>query len=224
MPRVSRAEAERSRRRVIDHTARLIREKGPDQVSVPEAMAAAGLTHGGFYRHFASKDDLLAQALAAAFTERREAMERLADRPGDQPAGRPGDQPAGRPGDRPADDRTPRAEFLDRYLSEPHRDHPGHGCAAAALAADAARTEPGSPLRTAYTAGLHELVDALAALPEGAGRQETLADLSTMVGALLLARASDDTALSEEFLTAARHRLAGGDWADGGGDGAPRTA
>ncbi|MFJ6775637.1 helix-turn-helix domain-containing protein [Kitasatospora sp. NPDC091257] len=205
MPRVSRAEAERSRRRVIDHTARLIREKGPDQVSVPEAMAAAGLTHGGFYRHFASKDDLLAQALAAAFTERREAMERLADRPGDQPA------------DRPGDDRTPRAEFLDRYLSEPHRDHPGHGCAAAALAADAARTEPGSPLRTAYTAGLHELVDALAALPEGAGRQETLADLSTMVGALLLARASDDTALSEEFLTAARRRLAGG-------DGAPRTA
>ncbi|MGW7582547.1 helix-turn-helix domain-containing protein [Kitasatospora sp. NPDC054768] len=205
MPRVSRAEAERSRRRVIDHTARLIREKGPDQVSVPEAMAAAGLTHGGFYRHFASKDDLLAQALAAAFTERREAMERLADRPGDQPA------------DRPGDDRTPRAEFLDRYLSEPHRDHPGHGCTAAALAADAARTEPGSPLRTAYTAGLHELVDALAALPEGAGRQETLADLSTMVGALLLARASDDTALSEEFLTAARRRLAGG-------DGAPRTA
>lgn len=133
MPRVSRAEAERSRRRVIDHTARLIREKGPDQVSVPEAMAAAGLTHGGFYRHFASKDDLLAQALAAAFTERREAMERLADRPGDQPA------------DRPGDDRTPRAEFLDRYLSEPHRDHPGHGCTAAALAADAARTEPGSP-------------------------------------------------------------------------------
>ncbi|MFE6503334.1 helix-turn-helix domain-containing protein [Kitasatospora sp. NPDC057738] len=216
MPRVSRAEAERSRRRVIDHTARLIREKGPDQVSVPEAMAAAGLTHGGFYRHFASKDDLLAQALAAAFTERREAMERLADQPANQPA------------DRPGDDRTPRAEFLDRYLSEPHRDHPGHGCAAAALAADAARTEPGSPLRTAYTAGLRELVDALAALPEGAGRQETLADLSTMVGALLLARASDDTALSEEFLAAARHRLADGadrgDGADGGGDGAPRTA
>ncbi|MFF2747455.1 helix-turn-helix domain-containing protein [Kitasatospora sp. NPDC058048] len=219
MPRVSRAEAERSRRRVIDHTARLIREKGPDQVSVPEAMAAAGLTHGGFYRHFASKDDLLAQALAAAFTERREAMERLADRPGDQSA----DQSA----DRSGDDRTPRAEFLDRYLSEPHRDHPGHGCAAA-LAADAARTEPGSPLRTAYTAGLRELVDALAELPEGAGRQETLADLSTMVGALLLARASDDTALSEEFLTAARHRLADGavhgDGADGGGTGAPRTA
>ncbi|MEU3572314.1 TetR/AcrR family transcriptional regulator [Kitasatospora sp. NPDC036755] len=188
MPRVPRAEAERSRRRVIDHTARLIREKGPDQVSVPEAMAAAGLTHGGFYRHFTSKDDLLAHALAAAFTERREAMEQLADRPGT--------------------DHTPRTEFLDRYLSAPHRDHPGHGCAAAALAADAARTEPGSPLRTAYTAGLRELLDALAALPDGATRQDTLADLSTMVGALLLARASDDPALSDELLAAARHRLA----------------
>ncbi|MFD4657769.1 TetR/AcrR family transcriptional regulator [Kitasatospora sp. NPDC058444] len=218
MPRVSRAEAERSRRRVIDHTARLIREKGPDQVSVPEAMAAAGLTHGGFYRHFTSKDDLLAHALAAAFTERREAMDHLADQP-------------------PAE-RTPRAEFLHRYLSEPHRDHPGHGCAAAALAADAARTEPGSPLRTAYTAGLRELLDALAALPEGAGRQETLADLSTLVGALLLARASDDAALSGEFLAAARHRLAApvgeaapaappalvGEAAPAAGDGAPDPA
>ncbi|MBD0669730.1 TetR/AcrR family transcriptional regulator [Streptomyces sp. CBMA156] len=199
MPRVSRAEAERSRSRVIDHTARLIREKGTGQVSVPEAMAAAGLTHGGFYRHFTSKDDLLAQALAAAFTERREAMEQLADQP-----------PAGH---------TPRDEFLDRYLSPLHRDHPGHGCAAAALAADAARTEPGSPLRTAYTAGLRELLDTLAALtdgaalpdgpalPDGAARQDTLADLSTMVGALLLARASDDDTLSAELLTAARHRL-----------------
>ncbi|MFB7124120.1 TetR/AcrR family transcriptional regulator [Kitasatospora sp. NPDC056273] len=209
MPRVSRAEAERTRSRVVDHTARLIREKGADQVSVPEAMAAAGLTHGGFYRHFASKDDLLAEALTAAFTERRDAMEQLADQP-----------PARR---------TPRAEFLHRYLSELHRDHPGHGCAAAALAADAARTEPGTPLRTAYTAGLRDLVDALAALPEPAERQEALADLSTMVGALLLARASQDPDLSGEFLAAARHRLAVDDGdgdgdGDGNGGGEPATA
>ncbi|MBO1419315.1 TetR/AcrR family transcriptional regulator [Streptomyces sp. FH025] len=191
MPRVSRAEAERSRRRVIDHTARLIREKGPDQVSVPEAMAAAGFTHGGFYRHFASKDDLLAEALAAAFTERREAMEHPA------PAGEEDPGPA----------RSPRAAFLDRYLSQPHRDHPGQGCAAAALAADAARTEPGSPLRTAFTEGLRELVDAFARLPEPADREEALADLSTMVGALVLARASQDEDLSADLLAAARRRL-----------------
>ncbi|MBD0695728.1 TetR/AcrR family transcriptional regulator [Streptomyces sp. CBMA123] len=190
MPRVSRAEAERHRQEVIDHTARLIREKGSDQVSVPQAMAAAGLTHGGFYRHFSSKDDLVAQALTAAFAERREAMDRLADDRGD------------------ADERpTPRAEFLDRYLSALHRDHPGQGCAAAALAADAARAEPGAPLRTAFTAGLRDLVDGFRQLPDPAGREAALADLSTMVGALLLARASDDEALSVELLAAARHRL-----------------
>ncbi|MDH6705895.1 TetR/AcrR family transcriptional repressor of nem operon [Kitasatospora sp. MAA19] len=188
MPRVSRAEAERRRRQVIDSTARLIREKGADQVSVPQAMATAGLTHGGFYRHFASKDDLVAQALGAAFAERREAMDHLADEPA-------------------AEGRTPRAEFLARYLSTPHRDNPGQGCAAAALAADAARAEPGTPLRTAFTAGLRDLVDGFQYLPDPAEREAALADLSTLVGALLLARASEDPALSAEFLAAARHRL-----------------
>ncbi|MFD7597746.1 TetR/AcrR family transcriptional regulator [Kitasatospora sp. NPDC059812] len=194
MPRVSRAEAERHRQEVIDHTARLIREQGSDQVSVPQAMAAAGLTHGGFYRHFASKDDLVAQALTAAFTERREAMDRLADYP--------------TPGTPAPQHPTPRAEFLARYLSTLHRDNPGQGCAAAALAADAARAEPGSPLRSAFTAGLRDLADGFQHLPDAAERESALADLSTMVGALLLARASEDPALSDELLAAAHHRLA----------------
>ncbi|MER7669566.1 TetR/AcrR family transcriptional regulator [Kitasatospora sp. NPDC096128] len=200
MPRVSRAEAERHRQDVIDHTARLIREKGSEQVSVPQAMAAAGLTHGGFYRHFSSKDDLVAQALTAAFAERREAMDALAD----QRAGSPAGDSAG---DSAGEQRTPRAEFLARYLSALHRDHPGQGCAAAALAADAARAEPGAPLRTAFTAGLRDLVDGFQQLPDPAGREAALADLSTMVGALMLARASDDPGLSAELLAAARHRL-----------------
>lgn len=198
MPRVSRAEAERHRQDVIDHTARLIREKGSEQVSVPQAMAAAGLTHGGFYRHFSSKDDLVAQALTAAFAERREAMDDLADQRTDDPSG---------------ERRTPRAEFLARYLSILHRDHPGQGCAAAALAADAARAEPGAPLRTAFTAGLRDLVDGFQQLPDPEGREAALADLSTMVGALMLSRASDDPGLSAELLAAARRRLTspGGD-------------
>ncbi|GDY59392.1 hypothetical protein SVIO_100150 [Streptomyces violaceusniger] len=75
MPRASRAEAERHREQVIAATAKLVRTHGADKVSVPQAMAAAGLTHGGFYRHFASKDDLVAQACSAAFAERLAAME-----------------------------------------------------------------------------------------------------------------------------------------------------
>ncbi|MEU4116348.1 TetR/AcrR family transcriptional regulator [Kitasatospora sp. NPDC028055] len=202
MPRVSRAEAERHRQEVIDHTARLIREKGSEQVSVPRAMAAAGLTHGGFYRHFSSKDDLVAQALTAAFAERREAMDALVDELADGRTDHQADGPAGE-----GEPCTPRAEFLARYLSTLHRDHPGQGCAAAALAADAARAEPGAPLRTAFTAGLRDLVDGFQQLPDPAGREAALADLSTMVGALMLARASDDPGLSAELLAAARHRL-----------------
>ncbi|MER7845943.1 TetR family transcriptional regulator [Kitasatospora sp. NPDC096077] len=215
MPRVSRAEAQQHRQQVIDHTARLIREKGADQVSVPEAMAAAGLTHGGFYRHFSSKDDLIVQALRAAFTERREAMDRLAD---EASAHRSSD------GSGP-EVRSGRAEFLTRYLSDLHRDHPGAGCAAATLAADAARAEPGAPIRTAFTAGLSDLVDgyrrldARAAGTDGTGatdgtagtdegdRGTALAELSTLVGAILLARASEDPELSREVLAAARRHL-----------------
>ncbi|MGW3071313.1 MULTISPECIES: TetR/AcrR family transcriptional regulator [unclassified Kitasatospora] len=188
MPRVSRAEAQQHRQQVIDHTSRLIREKGADGVSVPQAMAAAGLTHGGFYRHFSSKDDLVVQALQAAFTERREAMDRVSEAA--------------------PSDRAGRSEFLTRYLSDLHRDTPAGGCAAAALAADAARAEPGAPIRTAFTAGLLDLVDGFQQLGGDADDRGTaLAELSTLVGAILLARASDDPGLSQEILTAARRHL-----------------
>ncbi|MFG2147193.1 TetR/AcrR family transcriptional regulator [Streptomyces sp. NPDC048696] len=188
MPRVSRAEAQQHRQQVIDHTSRLIREKGADQVSVPQAMAAAGLTHGGFYRHFSSKDDLVVQALQAAFAERREAMDRLAEAA--------------------PSDRSGRAEFLARYLSDLHRDNPGGGCAAAALAADATRAEPGAPIRTAFTQGLRDLVDGFQQLGgDTDDRGTVLVELSTLVGAILLARASDDPDLSHEILTAARRHL-----------------
>jgi TetR/AcrR family transcriptional repressor of nem operon len=203
---VSRAEAQQHRQQVIEHTSRLIREKGADQVSVPQAMAAAGLTHGGFYRHFSSKDDLVVQALQAAFTERREAMDRLAETvPSDRSD--PGRSDPGR-SDPDRSGQSGRAEFLARYLSDLHRDNPGGGCAAAALAADAARAEPGAPIRTAFTAGLRDLVDGFRQLGGDADDRGTaLAELSTLVGAILLARASDDPDLSHEILTAARRHL-----------------
>lgn len=198
MPRMTRAAAEQHRRQVIDNTSRLIREKGADQVSVPQAMAAAGLTHGGFYRHFSSKDDLIAQALTTAFAERRRAMDQLTDRP--------------RSTGTPSPDDSARTAFLATYLSELHRDNPAHGCAAAALAADAARAEPGTPVRTAFTAGLRDLVEGFQQLDGAPNEPGTdggtaLAELSTLVGAVLLARASDDATLSRDILDAAHHYL-----------------
>ncbi|MEU6404015.1 helix-turn-helix domain-containing protein [Streptomyces sp. NPDC046985] len=226
MPRVSRAVAEQRRQQVIESVSRLIREKGAEQVSVPEAMAAAGLTHGGFYRHFSSKDDLVAQALAAAFDERGRSIPPATGAEAPAGAGEPAD--AGKPADagepahageaahagepgvaRPAD-RSARAAFLAAYLSERHRDNPARGCAAAALAADVARTEPGTALRAAFTTGLHDMVDSLRRLdgaPDGADSDSALVELSTLVGALLLARASDDDALSRDILRAAHQHL-----------------
>ncbi|WP_372404231.1 TetR/AcrR family transcriptional regulator [Streptomyces luteireticuli] len=192
MPRASRAEAEQHRRDVVAATSRLVRAHGADKVSVPQAMAAAGLTHGGFYRHFSSKDDLVAQACAAAFAERLAAMEDLAEEHAT------GDVPA-------------RAAFLAGYLSAPHRDNPALGCPGTTLAADAARAEPGDPLREAFTEGLRNLVDGMGRLAGAADEESALVELSAMVGALVLSRACAGDDLSDRILAAVRDRLLGGE-------------
>lgn len=197
MPRASRAEAERHREEVIAATSKLVRAHGAEKVSVPQVMAAAGLTHGGFYRHFASKDDLVARACAAAFAERLTAMEDLAEEhvTGDVPA---------------------RTAFLASYVSALHRDHPELGCPGTTLAVDAARTEPGDPLREAFTDGLRNLVDGMGRL-EGrsdgtaADEESVLVELSAMVGALVLSRACAGDGLSDRILAAVRGHLLDGD-------------
>ena len=202
MPRASRAVAESHRREILAAAARLIRERGPEQVSVPEFMAAAGLTHGGFYRHFASKDDLVGQAVASAFATRQAVLDELVD-------------------DAPDDEW---ATFLDYYLSERHRDHPAEGCAAVALAPTAGRGDSDA-VRAAYTDGVRAMTAGLQRLRhhdpeheqdpehqqdpehEQDPSAEALADLATLVGALALSRACDDPDLSRNILTAARERL-----------------
>lgn len=175
--RVTREQFRENRRRILDAAGRLFREKGFSTVTVAEVMEAAGLTHGGFYGHFASKEDLAAQALAGALT----------------PAPR-------EPGAAPD-----LAGFVAAYLSAAHRDRPGTGCALAALGSEAAR-QP-APVRRAFTEGLEaRLARMQEALPEG-DRAAALAAVSSLVGALVLARAVDDPALSDEILAAARGAL-----------------
>ncbi|KMO41433.1 hypothetical protein VQ02_05530 [Methylobacterium variabile] len=177
--RVTREQFQENRRRILEAAGRLLREKGFSAVTVAEVMEAAGLTHGGFYGHFASKEDLAAQALAQA----------LAPAPG-----RPGAAPD-------------LAGFVAGYLSAAHRDRPGGGCALAALGSEAAR-QP-APVRRAFTEGLEARLARMQeavmpqALPEG-DRAAALATMSGLVGALVLARAVDDPALSDEILAAAR--------------------
>ncbi len=185
--RVSRDQMAQNRLRILDAAARLFREKGFDAVGVAEVMKAAGLTHGGFYGHFASKDDLIAHTLAHAFAATA-----------GQSGGESGDKASGKSADLTA--------FMDGYLSPGHRDHPDRGCPMACLAAETRHQTPSA--RAAMTAGLRAQIDRIsAALPAGDAaerRRAAMGSWAAMVGAVILARAVDDPAFSTELLEETR--------------------
>lgn len=183
--RVSNDEKERSRARILAAAGRLFRERGVDGASVGDIMREAGMTHGGFYRHFADKDALLAATLTDSFAAFAQPLLSA-----------------------PETDAAAAADaFRARYLSQTHRAHPGQGCPAAALAPDIARSD--TAVREAFTGGLDRVVSGLA---KGQGadttaRAEALRDLSMMVGAIVLARATNDH-LAAEILEACTSRQA----------------
>ncbi|GLZ62209.1 MULTISPECIES: TetR/AcrR family transcriptional regulator [Micromonospora] len=193
MGRTSRAEAARHREEVVAATSRLLRERGAAGMSVQDLMGAAGLTHGGFYKHFSSKDELLGIAATTAFGELLALLDQLSDDFSDRSEAR--------------------TALLRHYLSPEHRDTPGTGCANTALAADAARSPADSPLRASYAVGVQETIRRLTDIEDAPGedapeaRRMALVDLATMVGALMLARATAPTPLSDEILQAAREAL-----------------
>ena len=181
---MSRERAAENRDRIVDVAGRLFRERGLDGIGVANLMKAAGLTHGGFYGHFESKEDLEVQACTRVLARSGERWNAVA-----------------------ANAEAPLDALLDSYLSGRHRDGTGEGCIYAALAADVAR-QKNPTLRRCFTEGLRSSIDTLVRIIPGrsraARRQKALACLSTMVGALILARAVDDTELSDEILAAAR--------------------
>ena len=191
MPRVSRAEAETHREQITDASARLFKERGVKGVSVADLMGAAGLTHGGFYGHFESKDALAGVAVARAFEQSAERWrKRVASKP----------DAAGR-----------RALLVDKFLAHASVKEVGLGCPSVSLATDVSREPVDAPIRTAYLDGLEGLLEILAGVQDGPGaaekRSAALADYATMAGALLLARATEGTPLAAELLAAARARL-----------------
>jgi len=185
--RSSRQDMEKHREAIIDAAARLVRENGLDGVSIPGLMAEVGMTHGGFYKHFASKDALAPVAFERAFDAVDDLLEASATNHPDDPDGA-------------------QREFLATYLSTAHRDNPGAGCATSALAGDIARLDCGCAAQQAYVAGVQQMVDELQAVQSDVGsdaHQQTLVKLSTMVGALLLSRATRGNPISEAILDAA---------------------
>lgn len=186
--RVSQDEKDRSRQRIIAGAARLIRERGIDATSLADVMREAGLTHGGFYRHFADKDALIEAALDAAFAERLTSLEsRLAQ--------------AAAP--------AAVAAYHREYLQEGHVEARALGCPVPALAGDVARQS--RALRESYGAHLRRIVETLARGMPGSAEERLVAatrDLAMIAGAIMLARASDpDTARS--ILAACRDAPAG---------------
>jgi TetR/AcrR family transcriptional regulator, transcriptional repressor for nem operon len=178
----------RTRSRVLGEAARAIRAEGPHRVGVAAVMAKAGLTHGGFYAHFASKDDLIAAAVAQMFNEALAVFYRLT---------------RGKP---PAE--ALRA-YLDMYLSARHRDSRAIGCPMPALAADLPRLD--APAREQFAQGVGRLTASLAGLLSALGHAdpEGLAGsaLAEMVGALSLARGVANPAQSDAILKRSRSRL-----------------
>ena len=185
--KVSRAQAEENRERILDNAAQLFRERGFDGIGLNDLMQSAGLTRGGFYGHFESKDDLAAQATRPALQTNREQWKKQTDRS--------------------------LQAWVKTYLSDAHRDHIGAGCGLVALAGDAARGGPA--VKEAFAEGVACLVATLQtqmpADQPADKREQALAMLSTLVGALLLSRAvGGDAALSHELREAARKSLPAG--------------
>jgi TetR/AcrR family transcriptional repressor of nem operon len=177
--KVSREQAAANRERILDQAAKLFRERGFSGIGVADLMKSAGLTHGGFYGHFNSKEDLMAQACRRAMSPMLKKWRELAE----------------------TDSANAASRVAARYLSTKHRDAPGAGCLIAMLGSDIARET--APVRDAVTKSVNEILDTLAELmPEKAAarREKAIAMFASMVGALIMARAVNDRKLSAEIL------------------------
>lgn len=182
MARSQKQKAE-SRQAIVQSAAKLFRERGFDGVTVAEIMEAAGLTHGGFPRHFASKDELVTEALADVFQSNARAPML------------------------PADDML---VLATAYLSPPHRNAPGSGCVFAALGTEMARAS--APTRRMLTQAISAQIDEYSQKAAGedldAKRTEAIGTWATMIGAMLLSRIVDSPDLADEILASARRYIA----------------
>ena len=195
--KVSKAQTAENRAGIVEAAARLYREKGLAGVGVADITRDAGLTHGGLYRHFESKDALAREACLRAFDWTITPLDKLKAGEHD-----------------PADVLH---ALVNGYLSTEHRDHPGEGCPAAALAVDAPRAGP--EMSEVFAQGVERNIQRFARAttpasrePDAGGRADTIHVLASMVGALVLARATaaGNPALSEEILATLRAQLAPG--------------
>ncbi|PSO15268.1 TetR/AcrR family transcriptional regulator [Bradyrhizobium sp. MOS003] len=171
--------------RIVKKASVRLREKGAHGIGVADLMKEAGLTHGGFYAHFDSREALVIEAFGYAMDRSMEHWRKLTDEVS-------------------PDKRL--AMIADAYLSTLHRDNPGHGCSIPALGAEIARESPKA--RKAFAGKLDEMIEMLADnipnVPRKAARKQAVATLATMAGTMLLARIAGSSELSDEVLKVGR--------------------
>lgn len=169
--RMSQEEKDRSHARIVESAAKIVRVQGLERPSVADFMGAAGMTHGGFYRHFETRDDLILAAFKAAAKDHGATFEQRLEAYGPEIAA---------------------ATYKADFLTEGHVDHPEQGCPLAALGGDVARGP--EALKTLFGAGVRRSVAALAGGMTGSEeerREQALREFAMMVGAVILARAAD---------------------------------
>jgi TetR/AcrR family transcriptional repressor of nem operon len=174
--------------RIVKKASVRLREKGAHGIGVADLMKDAGLTHGGFYAHFDSREALVIEAFAYAMDRSTDRWRQLA-------------------GQAAPDQRL--ATFVDSYLSPQHRDNPGNGCAIPALGAEIARESPKT--RKAFAAKLDQMIEMMSEQfhggPSKSARKHAMAALATMMGSVVLARVAGNGDLSEELLSAGREAV-----------------
>ena len=169
--RVSQAEMDKSHQRIVEGASRLMRQNGIESTSVNDVMKRAGLTHGGFYRHFESKEELVSAALDEAFEEARTLIEEAYRTRGPEKGAE---------------------AYYEHYLSEGHIEHPELGCPVAALSMDVARSP--QSVKDSFATGFNRTVDKLADYGDGSAqdnRAAALRKLAMLAGAVMIARACD---------------------------------
>jgi len=190
MMRYSREHKLETHARIVKKASVRLREKGAHGVGVADLMKDAGLTHGGFYAHFDSREALVIEAFAYAMDRGTAHWRKLAEQT-------------------PPDKRL--AMIVESYLTPAHRDDPGRGCAIPTLGAEIARESPRT--RRAFAAKLEQMIDMLAAqmpdLPRKAARKQAMAVIATMMGTLVLARVAGSGDFSDEILSAGRFAALG---------------
>jgi TetR/AcrR family transcriptional repressor of nem operon len=184
--RLSRDAKAQHHEEITSAASKMLRERGIERTSLVDLMQAVGRTHGGFYRHFRSKDELVASSATKAFEEVVERFKTRTEMFGPKAA---------------------LTEYVLEYLSDAHRDDPTLGCMISACGAEASRQ--GELVREAFTAGITKLIELTAeglSSPEEKRIERAIELGGLMLGALVMARATNDVELSETILTDAKRR------------------